>query len=89
MVEATNNQEWWKSPANIEAIKDYALQLGLIIKATNDPSDQTVTNVSITLTPSVFPKELFNLACLTAVDINSLVDAVSNDPSFLENSLQR
>ena len=81
--------EWWASRDNIEAIKDYAIQHGLIIKATNDPSDVTVTNVSLTLTPSLFPEELFELACLIAVDINSLVDAISRDTQFLESTLHR
>ena len=88
-MDATHTQEWWSSRANIEAIKDYAIQHGLIIKATNDPSDQTVTNVSVTLTPSLFPKDLFDLARAIAVDLNSLVDAVSRDFWFLENVLQR
>ena len=88
-MESPHTQEWWESGANIEAIKDYAIQQGLIVKTSDDPSDETVTNVSVTLTPSLFPKELFGLACSIAVDLNSLVDAVSRDASFLENTLQR
>ena len=88
-MEPSSKQEWWKSSANISAIKDYAIQQGLLVKATRDPSDETVTNVSVTLTPSLFPRELFDLACSIAADLNSLVDRVSRDELFLENALQR
>jgi hypothetical protein len=89
VMEPSSKQEWWKSSANISAIKDYAIQQGLLVKATRDPSDETVTNVSVTLTPSLFPRELFDLACSIAADLNSLVDRVSRDEQFLEDSLQR
>ena len=89
MMEPLPNQEWWSSHTNISAIKDYAIQQGLLVKTTSDPSDETVTNVSITLTPSLFPKELFDLACSIATDLNSLVDGVSRDNLFLENALHR
>ena len=88
-MEPSPNQEWWSSRTNISAIKDYAIQQGLVIKATSDPSDETVIKVSVTLTPSLFPKELFHLACSIATDLNSLVDGVSRDNLFLENALQR
>ena len=89
VMEPSSKQEWWRSSANISAIKDYAIQQGLLVKATRDPSDETVTNVSVTLTPSLFPRELFDLACSIAADLNSLVDRVSRDEQFLENALQR
>ena len=88
-MESSSAAEWWASHDNIEAIKDYAIQQGLLLKATNDPNDGTITNVSLTLTPSLFPDELFELACSIAVDINSLVDAISKETVFLENTLQR
>ena len=88
-MEPSSKQEWWKSSVNISAIKDYAILQGLLVKATRDPSDETVTNVSVTLTPSLFPRELFDLACSIAADLNSLVDHVSRDEQFLENALQR
>ena len=88
-MESSSAAEWWASHDNIEAIKDYAIQQGLLLKATNDPNDGTVTNVSVTLTPSRFPDELFKLAYSIAADINSLVDAISRDTAFLENTLQR
>ena len=89
MMEPSSTQEWWKSSANISAIKDYAIQQGLLVKATRDLSDETVTNVSVTLTPSLFPRELFDLACSIAADLNSLVDHVSRDQQFLESALER
>lgn len=88
-MESSHTHEWWKSDANIEAIKDFAIQQGLIVKASDTPGDETVTNVSVTLTPSLFPKELFGLACSIAVDLNCLVDVISGDAWFLENTLQR
>ena len=89
VMEPSSKQEWWNSRANISAIKDYAIQQGLLVKATRDPSDETVTNVAVTLTPSLFPRELFDLARSIAVDLNSLVDHVSRDELFLENALKR
>lgn len=88
-MEPVRVQEWWESCANIEAMKDYAIQQGLIVKASSDSNNGTVTNVSVTLTPSLFPKELFELACSIAVDLNNLVDMISRDSWFLENTLQR
>ena len=89
MDPSPTEQEWWNSRTNISAIKDYAIQQGLLVKASGDPSDETVTNISVTLTPSLFPKELFELACCIAVDLNSLVDGVSREALILENALQR
>jgi hypothetical protein len=90
-MELSSKQEWWKSSANISAMnsKDYAIQQGLLVKTTRDPIDEMVTNVSVTLTPSLFSRELFDLACFIAANLNSLVDRVSGDKLFMENALQR
>ena len=92
---ATSNSEqnaqndWWLSKANIEAIRDYTIQQGLIMKASKDPNDTRVQNISVTLTPMKFPAELFQLACSIQSDINSLIDAISKDDHFLKNALER
>lgn len=80
---------WWTCRANIESIRDFAVQHGLTMKATKDPYDSQVTNISVTLTPTKFPAELFLLAQSIQSDINNLVDAISRDDHFLESALER
>ena len=81
--------QWWESKANIESIRDYAIQSGLLIKASNDPEDGAAVNISTTLLPSKFPQELFGLASSIAEPINELLDAVSRDHAFLDSVLKR
>ena len=45
-------------------------------------------NIAITLQPSKFPQELYDLAWSIQTDLNELIDAVSRDHEFLEESLQ-
>ena len=68
-----NENDWWTSK----------------VKATNDPSDCSVVNVSVTLTPSKFPAELFHFAHNIQRSINTLIDAVSRDDQFLNSVLER
>ena len=81
--------EWWKSGANCAAIRDYALQCGLLLRVSEDPNDDRCTPVSVTVLPSKFPEELFQLACAVQQDVNNLLDAVSRDHGFLESVLGR
>jgi len=81
--------EWWKSAANFAAIRDYALQCGLLLRVSEDPNDDRCTPVSMTVLPSKFPEELFHLACAVQQDVNNLLDAVSRDHDFLETVLGR
>ena len=84
-----DENDWWTSKSNIQAIRDFAMLQGLIVKATNHPSDCSVVNVSVTLTPSKFPAELFHLAHNIQRSINTLIDAVSRDDQFLNSVLER
>ena len=84
-----STQRWWESQANIESIRDYAIQQGLLIRASDDPKDGRAVNIAVTLFPSKFPQELFELAYSIAPDINDMIDAVSRDHQFLESVLKR
>ena len=88
-MSSTIAHHWWESKANIESIRDYAIQSGLLIKASNDPGDGRAVNISTTLLPSKFPQELFDLASNIAPHINELIDAVSRDHAFLDSVLKR
>lgn len=80
---------WWQDKANIAAIRDYALQSGLLLKRTGDPKDDSCVQISVTLSASKFPAELFHLAYDIQSDINSVVDEISCDHEFITNVLGR
>ena len=85
---SSSRQRWWESEAAIESIRDFAVQSGLLIKASGKEEGRAV-NVPVTLLPSKFPQELFELAYDIAPGINSLVDAISKDNEFLESTLKK
>ena len=74
---------WWQSETNIAAIRDYALQRGLLVRASEDPKDDRCMQIAVTVLPTLFPEELFHLACDVQRDVNDLVHAVSQDHQFL------
>ena len=84
---SSSRQHWWESEATIESIRDYAIQSGLLIKASGQ--EGRAVNIPVTLLPSKFPQELFELAYDIAPGINSLIDAVSKNNEFLESTLTR
>ena len=81
--------EWWQQEQNIVAVRDYAIQNGLLLRATKDPKDDRCVHVALTLVPSRFPEELFHLAHEIQEDINTVIDAVSRDHEFLTSVLGR
>ena len=81
--------EWWRERANIRAIKDLAAAHGLMIRSSREPGEERCGIVSVSIVPSKFPRELYELACVVQKDFNSLIDAVSKDHDFLTTALDR
>ena len=87
-----SDTEWWKDPATIQSIRHYAHMSGLLYcpPPSPDTSDATpAVNIAVTLQPSKFPKELFEVVRSLQPEINSLLDAVSRDVDFLKEALSR
>ena len=79
--------QWWQSETNLAAIRDYALQRGLLIRASKDPRDDRCLQSAVTVVPTLYPEELFHLACSVQKNVNELVHAVSRDRQFLTTAL--
>ena len=89
---------WWNDPAAIQAVRHYAHTAGLLYclpppppptSSSSRSANTAAVNIAVTLQPSKFPKELYELAWAIQPDINSLVDAVSRDLDFLKEALDR
>ena len=82
---STNN--WWEDSTNITAIRDYAHLSGLCTSENN--ASHSAAIIPVTLLPSKFPRDLFDLVWSLQKDLNALIDAVSRDHSFLTEALER
>lgn len=81
--------EWWRDEANIKTTKDLAASHGLMVRSSREPREERCGIVSVSIVPSKFPRELYELACAVQKDFNTLVDAVSMDHDFLTTALSR
>ena len=85
--------EWWQNPHTVQAVRDYAHMAGLLhLSSTSTGTgegDKYLTGVPITLQPSKFPQEFFELVWSIQPDLNDLMDAISRDHKFLTEALQR
>ncbi|KAM9350287.1 glutathione synthetase-like [Symphorus nematophorus] len=71
-----------------DGAKDLALLMGIIVCTHEAPnSSEVVTYTPFTLFPSPVPKAAFLQALAVQTHINSLVDKISQDPDFLEETL--
>ncbi|XP_047396883.1 glutathione synthetase isoform X2 [Sciurus carolinensis] len=67
---------------------DRALAEGVLLRTTQEPSSSDVVNYApFTLFPSLVPSALLEQAYAVQMDFNLLVDAVSQNPAFLEQTL--
>ncbi|XP_053309196.1 glutathione synthetase [Spea bombifrons] len=67
---------------------DKALLQGVLMRTKDDPNSSEVVNFApFTLLPSPVPKALFDQAKSVQEDFNLLVDRISQDPLFLEQTL--
>ena len=81
------SKEWFQE--NLEAIRDHAFICGLLLRSSSNPNDFTVKNIAVNITPLPFPAELYQLGVEIQPALNLLIDAVSRDHVFLEESLKR
>jgi hypothetical protein len=65
------------------------LPLSLSLSLSLSLIDQVVTYAPFTLFPSPVPSALLEQAYAVQMDFNILVDAVSQNPAFLEQTLSR
>nr|XP_061826388.1 glutathione synthetase-like [Nerophis lumbriciformis] len=71
-----------------EVAKDAALLHGVIMRANESPnSSELVTYAPLTLFPTPVPKAIFLQAKAVQTLYNTLVDKISQDPDFLQDSL--
>ena len=79
--------EWWQDEANIRSIKDLAASRGMVVRSSKDVGEERCSTVSVSIVPSKYPKELYELACTVQKDFNDLIEAVSKDHEFLTAAL--
>ena len=84
-----SSAEWWKNEDTVQAIRDCACMSGLLVKSSPNPMDDNVSNAPLTVQPSWFPAELFSTGAEVQPELNLLIDAVSTDHVFLEDTLGR
>lgn len=84
-----SSAEWWKDEDALRAVRDFACMSGLLVKSSPSPMDDNVSNVPLTVQPSWFPAELFSRGTSVQPELNLLIDAVSTDHTFLEDTLGR
>ena len=75
---------WWTIHSNFAAARDYAYTSGIILKQ----YDHCV-NASVTLKPSLWPRDLFEQITEVQTAFNSVLDAISQDYDFMYQSLER
>lgn len=69
---------------------DRALAEGMLLRSAQNPSSSdVVTYAPFTLFPSPVPSTLLEQAYAVQMDFNILVDAVSQNSAFLEQTLSR
>ena len=89
MSDTDLDSRWYENEANLKAVMDLAVYSGLVVKASADPTDFRVCNVSLMAKPSLFPEELFATAQDVQPTLNSVVDAISQDQVFMTTALER
>ena len=76
-------------PSTVESIREFAHLAGVLVRSSPSNCHKSAVNVPVTLRPSKFPREQFELAMAIQPDLNYLLDAVSRDEQFLQESLER
>ena len=76
---------WWKDIRNLQDARCYARLKGLLYLSENN----SAVNPPLTLQPHNYPQELYEELWALQPAVNSLVDAVSRDLEFLEETLAR
>ena len=76
---------WWRDPESVATAKDYAILNGLLFGRRDG---EGCTNVSISLQPAKFPRELFQKAVSNQEAVNTIVDVLSTDYEFLASAFK-
>ena len=79
---------WWKDKEALEAVRYQALTTGIVHVISKGP-ERNITNIGVTLSPSLFPQELFELAIKVQPHFNLVIDAMSRDISFIKETFER
>lgn len=76
---------WWKIPSNVSTVKDCAYTGALIMRRMSGHC----SHLTLTLKPSLYPRDLFEHVAKTQTAFNYVVDALSQDYIFMQKSLER
>ena len=77
---------WWNDKEALEAIIHQALSKGIVMPK---GPEKNLTNITFTLSPSLFPEELFELAVEVQPHFNLVIDAMSRDTSFVKETFEK
>lgn len=76
---------WWTIPSNVATVKGYAYTGALIMRRMSGHCG----HLTLTLKPSLYPRDLFEHIAKTQTAFNFVVDALSHDYVLIQNSLER
>lgn len=75
---------WWKIQPNVAAARDCAYTTGLL-----QWNKDHCGNMPVTVKPSLYPRDLFELIATGQTGINSVLDALCQDYDLVHQSLER
>ena len=84
---ASAPSDWWTERCEVGRIRELAHLAGLHFLPSSSV-DKSVVSIPVTLIPTKFPRDKLELVTSTLPDLNVLLDSVSSDLKFLEESLQ-
>ena len=80
----SSTKPWWKIQSNVAAARDYAYTAGLL-----QWNKDHCGNMPVTVKPSLYPRDLFELIATTQTGFNSVLDALCQDYDLVHQSLER
>ena len=82
--------EWYHDPSIVKTIYELAITRGVIVKPSGETVDTSAAvSISVLVTPSYFPRELYLLGQDIAPALNELIDAVSRHHDFIAEALEK
>ena len=82
--EEEEKRKWWNDQTSVATARDHAILSGLLFGYRNGGFD----NVSISLQPAKFPRELFHKAMSIQEAVNTIIDKLSVDNEFLASAFE-
>lgn len=80
-----SSSSWWQTTEAAEDVRDYVLSVGLMLYT----PDVLPTNISCVLTPSPFPRPLFQHAMNIQPALNQLIESLSKDSDFITEAFRK